>query len=102
MRMKKPPQICGGFGLFVALEYVVYRLARHLRCEEADNEDHDETADHGYGTAVDGIDGVADEHVDDRQADTPHIAGPDTGRGAPAPVETEHERGEESSCQRTP
>ena len=76
-------------------------LGQFLR-QQADKYDDREAANHGDGTAVDGVDGVAQQHVDDRKADTPHEAGPDGDAGDTTPVESQHERSQEGSCQCTP
>ena len=43
---------------------------------KADDEDNGEAADHGDGTTINRIDGVAHEHVDHREADAPDEACP--------------------------
>ena len=88
--------------LVVAGEDAVNGLLGQFLRQQADQEDDREAANHGDGTTVDGIDGVAQQHVDDRKADTPHEAGPDAGCGDTTPVETQHERSQEGSCQCTP
>ena len=45
--------------LFIALENLIDCVAIHLRREEADNPDDGEAANHGDGSAVDGIDRIA-------------------------------------------
>ena len=65
--------------LFVALENLIYLLAVHLGREQADNPYHRETTYHSDSTTVDGVDGVACQHVNDRQSHTPDEASPDAG-----------------------
>ena len=73
---------------FVALKDFVGIVFRHLRREEAEEGDDDKTAYHSYGSAVDGVDGVADEHVDNGDTNAPYEARPD-GRGCDAaPIES--------------
>ena len=79
----------------VALKHALYFLSFHLSCEEADEPDHGEAAQHGNGTAVDGVDWIAEQHVNDRQAYAPNEAGPYAGRRDTAPVEAQHERRKE-------
>ena len=91
------------FPLLVALPDSVHLLLGEFLGEEADEEDNGEAADHGDGTAVDGVgDGIVGEHVHDDEADTPDVAGPHGGRGDTLPVEAEEEGGEEGSCQGSP
>ena len=54
--------------LLVAFEYLIHILFGHVGCHRADNQYDGEAANHGDGTTVDRIDGVAKETV----RPTPH------------------------------
>ena len=86
----------------VTLEHGINICSLHLRGEEADKEDYGEAAKHGDGTAIDGIDRITKEHVDNGQTDTPDETSPYSSRRYAAPVKTEHERSQESTSQCTP
>ena len=88
--------------LFIALEHLLDVALLEFRAEEAGNPNYREASYHSEGTAVNRVDGVAHEHVDDSNAHTPGEAGPYRGRGDAAPVETQHEGSEEGSGQGTP
>ena len=95
------PGVCAQ-PLLIALENSIDGLLGEFLRQEADDPDYWEAAYHSDGTAVDGVDGVACQHVDDCQTDAPNEAGPDGDAGDSTPVETEHEGGEECACQCTP
>ena len=88
--------------LFVTLENAVDRLLRKLLREEADKPADGETAHHGDGSTVDGIDGIAHKHIDNRKTYTPDETSPDRGSGDATPVETQHEGSEERTCEGAP
>ena len=48
-----------------------------LAREQADEPDDGEAAEHGDGTAVDGVNGVAENHIDNGEAHAPGETGPD-------------------------
>ena len=81
-----------------AVEFGLWQFLGH----KADDEDNGEAADHGDGTTVDGVDGVAHEHVDHCEADTPDEACPYGSGGDAAPVETQEEWCEEGTSQSAP
>ncbi len=58
-------------------------MGRH----HTDNQHDGETANHGDSTAVDRIDGVAKEHIDDSQTNAPYETSPYRGGGDAFPVE---------------
>ena len=74
--------------LVITFEDAVNQLPVHLRCEEADEGNDNEAAHHRDGTAVDGVDGIADEHVDNRQSDTPCEASPYRSSCHTTPIQT--------------
>ena len=62
----------------------------------------DGAANHGDGTTVDRVDGIADEHVDYGKTHTPDEASPDAGLCNTTPVETQHEGSQECTSQSAP
>ena len=88
--------------LLVTLENFIDDGVIHLLCQKADKEYNWESAQHGDGTTVDGIDRVTHQHVDDRQTNTPKEAGPYAGGGDATPIETKHEGSEECTSQCSP
>ena len=64
--------------LFIALEHLLDVALLEFRAEEAGNPNYREASYHSEGTAVNRVDGVAHEHVDDRQAYAPNEASPDS------------------------
>ena len=89
-------------GLFVALEDAVDSLLGEFLGEQTHDNHHGEAADHGDGTTVDGVDGIANEHVDHCEAYTPNEACPDAGAGNTTPVEAQHKRSQEGTSQSAP
>ena len=71
---------------FVTVENVVEQVIRQIGGEKAYQRHHNKTSDHGYRTAVDGIDRIADKHVDDGDSHTPDETCPDGGRCHSTPV----------------
>ena len=88
--------------LLIAQENLIHILLWQLRSEQAHKEHHREAPKHSNGTTVDGVDGIANEHVDHGEAHTPGKASPDRGRGDTTPIESQHERSQEGTSQRTP
>ena len=74
---KSPTEIQRGFFLFVALEDAVDSLLGEFLGEQTHDNHHGEATYHGDGTTVDGVDGIANEHVDHCEAYTPNEASPD-------------------------
>ena len=91
-----------GCKLLITPKNIVDRLFRQLLGEEAHEPYNGESAHHSDSTAVDGIDGVASQHIDDGETHPPDEAGPDGSRRDILGIETQHERCEESTSQSTP
>jgi len=62
----------------------------------------DGAANHGDGTTVDRVDGIANEHVDYSKTHTLDEASPDAGLRNTTPVETQHEGSQECTSQSAP
>ena len=91
-----------GCKLLITLENRVYGLLWHLLRQQTDDPHHWEATHHSDGTTVDRIDGVASQHIDDGETHTPDETSPDGSCGHTTPVEAQHERCEESTCQCAP
>ena len=88
--------------LLIAFEHLLDVALGELRTDEACNPADGEAAEHGKGTAVNRVDGVAHEHVDDRQAYAPNEASPDSSLRDAFPIESQHEGSKEGSSECTP
>ncbi len=80
---------------------VNHLLGKLLRYQ-TDDPYNREAANHSDGSAVNGVDGIADDHVYHCEAYTPDEASPDGSLGDTTPVEAQHKRREERTSQRTP
>ena len=88
--------------LFVALENTVDRLLGQFLRQQTDKPHNGEAADHRDGTTVDGVDGVAQKHVDNSETNAPDETCPDRGGGDATPVKTKHEGSKESTSKSSP
>ena len=60
----------------VALENSIHAGLRHLMGKHTYQPNHRETAYHGNGTTVNGVDGVTSQHIYYSKSNTPHEASP--------------------------
>ena len=64
------PYYLQNFLFVVAVEDAAYNLSRQFLADETYDQYNGEAANHGDGTAVDGVDGITQKHVDNRQSYT--------------------------------
>ena len=91
MKSAGPECILNRILFLVTKENLIHILLCHVWRDKADNQDDGETTNHSDSTAVDGVDRIAQQHVDNRQTYAPEEAGPFAGGGDTTPVETKHE-----------
>ena len=57
--------------LLIALKNPADFFTVHLRCQQADQPDNGETTQHGYSSTGDRVDGITQQHIDNRETYTP-------------------------------